>query len=94
VPTHVVATGLFWLGAYLALVLAPLLVLLIGPTAPGLGFWWDVSVALGVAGFAIDIITTSTRIWSRDAPRRRGTSVTLDSSPFLAKEHPFSFPVG
>lgn len=40
--SHVVATGLFWLGVYLTLVLAPLFVLLIGPTPPGLGFWWDV----------------------------------------------------
>jgi predicted ferric reductase len=51
--THVVATGLFWLGVYLTLVLAPLFVLLIGPTPPGLGFWWDLSMALGFAGLAM-----------------------------------------
>lgn len=51
--SHVVATGLFWLGVYLALVLAPLFVLLVGPTPPGLGFWWDVSMALGFAGLAM-----------------------------------------
>ena len=50
---HVVATGAFWLGVYLCLVLAPLLVLLAGPTPPGLGFWWDFSVALGFAGLAM-----------------------------------------
>ena len=51
--SHVIATGLFWLGVYLALVLAPLFVLLIGPTPPGLGFWWDLSMALGFAGLAM-----------------------------------------
>lgn len=53
VPAHIVATGAFWLGVYLTLVLAPLFVLLIGPTPPGLGFWWDVSMALGFAGLAM-----------------------------------------
>jgi predicted ferric reductase len=51
--SHVVATGVFWLGVYLALVLGPLFVLLIGPTPPGLGFWWDLSMALGFAGLAM-----------------------------------------
>lgn len=51
--SHVVATGLFWLGVYLTLVLAPLFILLIGPTPPGLGFWWDLSMALGFAGLAM-----------------------------------------
>ena len=50
---HFAATGLFWLGVYLALVLAPLIVLLIGPTPPGLGFWWDLSMALGFSGLAM-----------------------------------------
>jgi predicted ferric reductase len=42
-----------WLGAYLALVLAPLLVLLIGPLPPGSGFWWDFSMALGFAAMSM-----------------------------------------
>ena len=42
-----------WLSAYLALVLAPLFVLLIGPVPPGSGFWWDFSMALGFSGMAI-----------------------------------------
>lgn len=46
-------TGLFWLGVYLTLVLAPLFVLLLGPTPPGLGFWRDLSMALGFAGLAM-----------------------------------------
>jgi len=42
-----------WLSGYLALVLAPLLVLLLGPVPPGSGFWWDFSMALGFAGMAM-----------------------------------------
>ena len=42
-----------WLSGYLALVLAPLLVLLIGPVPPGSGFWWDFSMALGFAAMAM-----------------------------------------
>ena len=42
-----------WVSGYLALVLAPLLVLLIGPVPPGSGFWWDFSMALGFSGMAI-----------------------------------------
>lgn len=42
-----------WVGAYLALILAPLCVLLIGPVPPGSGFWWDLSMALGFAGMAV-----------------------------------------
>ncbi|MEY4637083.1 MAG: hypothetical protein RJA55_2881 [Acidobacteriota bacterium] len=43
----------FWIAVYLGLVLAPLVVLLLGPTPPGLGFRWDVSMALGFAGLAM-----------------------------------------
>lgn len=42
-----------WIGIYLLLVLAPLLVLLVGPVPPGLEFWWDFSMALGFAGIAM-----------------------------------------
>lgn len=42
-----------WIGIYLLLVMAPLLVLLLGPTPPGSGFWWDLSMALGFAGLAM-----------------------------------------
>lgn len=51
--SRVIATGLFWLTVYLTLVLAPLFALLLGPTPPGLGFWWDLSMALGFAGLAM-----------------------------------------
>jgi predicted ferric reductase len=49
----VIARGAFWIGVYLALVLAPLFVLLVGPSPPGLGFWWDLALALGFAGLAM-----------------------------------------
>ncbi len=45
--------GIFWIGVYLALVLAPLFALLLGPVPRGGGFWWDFSIALGFAGTAM-----------------------------------------
>jgi predicted ferric reductase len=42
-----------WIGIYLLLVVAPLVVLLAGPMPPGRGFWWDFSMALGFAGMAM-----------------------------------------
>lgn len=42
-----------WFSVYLALVLAPLFVLLIGPVPHGSGFWWDFSMALGFTGMAM-----------------------------------------
>ena len=42
-----------WVSGYLALVLTPLFVLLIGQVPPGSGFWWDFSMALGFSGMAI-----------------------------------------
>ncbi|WP_455211780.1 ferredoxin reductase family protein [Kaarinaea lacus] len=48
-----VFSATLWLSAYLTLVLAPLLTLLIGPVPPGSGFWWDFSMALGFAGMAL-----------------------------------------
>jgi len=42
-----------WLGAYLALVLMPLFVLLLGAVPPGSGFWWDFSMALGFTGVSM-----------------------------------------
>ena len=47
------SSAAFWFSGYLALVLAPLLMLLIGPMPPGSGFWWDFSMALGFSGMAI-----------------------------------------
>lgn len=45
--------GIFWIVLYLALTLAPLFLLLVGPTPPGRGFWREFSVALGFAGLAM-----------------------------------------
>lgn len=42
-----------WIGCYLLLVIAPLLVLLSGQVPPGTGFWWDFSMALGFVGMAM-----------------------------------------
>jgi predicted ferric reductase len=45
--------GILWIALYLLLTLAPLLLLLVGPTPPGRGFWREFSVALGFAGLAM-----------------------------------------
>jgi len=45
--------AVMWIGIYLALVLAPLAVLLLGEVPPGRGFWWDFSMALGFAGMVM-----------------------------------------
>ena len=45
--------SMFWIAVYLLLVLAPMLVLLIGPLPPGRGFWRELSVALGFVGLSI-----------------------------------------
>ncbi len=50
--TGIVRTG-FWLGVYLAAVLAPLGLLLVAPTPRGGGFWWDTAMGLGFAGLAM-----------------------------------------
>lgn len=42
-----------WIGIYLLLVTAPLIVLLTGEMPPGVEFWWDFAMALGFAGIAM-----------------------------------------
>lgn len=49
-------SSVFWLSVYLALVLAPLLVLFIGPVPPGTGFWWDFSIGLGLGAVALMVM--------------------------------------
>jgi predicted ferric reductase len=51
IPTF--AQGLFWSGLYLALVAAPLVVLLLGTPPAARGFWRELSAALGYAGMAM-----------------------------------------
>jgi predicted ferric reductase len=46
-------SGLFWIGIYLGLVLAPLLALFLGELPPPGGFWWDLGIALGFAGLTM-----------------------------------------
>lgn len=43
----------FWIGVYLAVSMAPLFAMLIGPTPPGRGFWREFSVALGFVGLSV-----------------------------------------
>lgn len=51
--TRRIIQGVFWIGVYLALTLAPLFVLLVGPVPPARGFWREFSVALGFSGLAM-----------------------------------------
>ena len=52
-PRATLAQGLFWSGIYLALVVAPLIVLLAGTPPASRGFWRELSAALGYAGMAM-----------------------------------------
>jgi len=45
--------GSFWVGVYLALVLLPLVVLMLGERPPGTGFAWDFSIALGFSALSL-----------------------------------------
>jgi predicted ferric reductase len=45
--------GAFWIVVYVLFTLAPLFILLIGPTPLGRSFWTEFSVGLGFAGLAI-----------------------------------------
>jgi predicted ferric reductase len=42
-----------WVLAYLVVVSFPLIVLLAWTPPPGLGFWWDLAIALGFSGLAV-----------------------------------------
>ncbi len=48
-----ILSAFFWVSLYLALVLAPLAVLLTGEVPAGSGFWWDFSMALGFSGMGM-----------------------------------------
>jgi predicted ferric reductase len=52
-PRAALVQGLFWTGIYLALVVAPLIVLLAGTPPASRGFWRELSAALGYAGMAM-----------------------------------------
>lgn len=51
--TRRIAQGIFWIGVYLLITLAPLIILLAGPRPPGREFWRDLSVGLGYSGFTM-----------------------------------------
>ena len=51
--TRRILQGIFWVVVYLALTLAPLLILLLGQRPPGRALYRDFSVALGFAGLAM-----------------------------------------
>ena len=51
--TRRILQGIFWIAVYLALTLAPLLILLVGQRPPGRALYRDFSVALGFAGLAM-----------------------------------------
>lgn len=44
---------MFWIGVYLALIVIPLGVLLLGERPRGGGFWWDFALVTGYAGLAM-----------------------------------------
>ena len=42
-----------WIALYLVLVIAPLIILIVGPMPVGTAFWWDFSMALGFSAIAM-----------------------------------------
>ena len=48
-----IVQGIFWIGVYLLVTLAPLFILLAGPRPAGREFWRDLSVGLGFCGLAM-----------------------------------------
>ena len=48
-----IVSGSLWIGLYLVLVLAPLFLLIVGPSPAGSGFLWDLSAAVGFAAAAM-----------------------------------------
>lgn len=45
--------GLLWICLYLALTMAPMFILLVGPEVPGRGFWRELSVGFGFVGLSM-----------------------------------------
>ena len=48
-----VVRGIAWLGVFIGICVAPLVVALMSPDRAGQGFWTDFSVALGFVGLAL-----------------------------------------
>lgn len=67
--------GAFWIGIYLFLIGAPLVLLLVGATPAGRSFWRELSVAIGFAGLAImgfQFLVTARFRHIEVAPRQTG----------------------
>jgi predicted ferric reductase len=59
-------TGVFWLGLYVLVCLAPVFLLLLPPLPSGRGFWLELSVALGFVGLtqiAVQFVLTARFRW-------------------------------
>lgn len=46
-------TGPVWLAVYVGLVVAPIVVVLVGRAPAGVDFWWNLAMALGLAGLSM-----------------------------------------
>lgn len=68
-----VSAGL-WILTYLGAVSLPLVILLVAPGAPGLGFWWDLSMGLGFAG----LTAIGVQFWLTARFRRASAPLGID----------------
>jgi len=73
-----------WISIYLALVTAPLLLLLVGPTPPGVELWWDFSMGLGFSGLAMMGVQFALTARFRRANSPFGTDVVYVFHRYLA----------
>ncbi|MFN3945108.1 MAG: ferric reductase-like transmembrane domain-containing protein [Allosphingosinicella sp.] len=73
-----------WIGLYLLLVAAPLLVLMAGPAPPGREFWWDFSKGLGFAGLAMFGIQFALTARFRRASAPFGIDIIYFAHKYLA----------
>lgn len=78
------ASAVLWVLAYLLLVAAPLLVLLVGPVPPGAGLWWDFSMALGFAGMAMMGVQFALTARFRRAAAPFGIDIVYDFHRYVA----------
>jgi predicted ferric reductase len=54
--TRIKFTAAFWLSVYLALVIAPLLILILAPVPAKGGFLWDIGIGLGFCGLVMLVL--------------------------------------
>ena len=70
-----VIRGVFWVSVYVLAVVAPMFVLLLEPSPPGRGFWWDFHVALGFAATVMMGMMFLLTSRSRNAARSFGMDI-------------------